>query len=139
ANSAATQEFSSILWNPKVHYRVHKSPPLVPILSQIYPLVPIQSNINPVHTTPSYSSKIHFNIMLPHTSRSPTDLFPSGFPTKILHTSTFVFAPIRATSPANITLLDFIIQRVLSVKIKPSLFDFLDDVFLSVFFQTTAR
>jgi hypothetical protein len=60
ANCAATQDLPSILWNPNVHYRVHKSPPPVPILS----------HIDSVHTIPSYLYKIHFNIVPPPTSWS---------------------------------------------------------------------
>jgi hypothetical protein len=49
ASYAATQELPSILRNLKVHYRIRKSTPLVPILNQI----------DTVHTIPFCLPKIN--------------------------------------------------------------------------------
>jgi hypothetical protein len=75
ANCAATQELPSILWNLKVHYRVHMSPPLVPILSQI----------NQIHTIPTYLSKINLVLFTHLCLGLSSGLFPSGFRTSILY------------------------------------------------------
>jgi hypothetical protein len=58
--SAASQEISRILWNPKVHYRIHMRPSPGPILTQI----------NSFHAYTSHFLKVRFNIIVPATPPS---------------------------------------------------------------------
>jgi len=57
-SNSASQDIPRLLWNPKIHCRVRKSPLLVPRLSQM----------NPINNFPLYFPKIRCNIMLPEVS-----------------------------------------------------------------------
>jgi hypothetical protein len=76
ANShSASQEIPHLLWNPKVHYHVHKIPTLARILSQM----------NQVHNLPTISRR-SILILSYYLLRSLlSGLFPSGLSTRILY------------------------------------------------------
>ena len=89
---SASQEIPYILWNPKVHYYIHK----YPVLSQLDQSMP------PHPTSWRYILILSSHLLL----GLPSGLFPSGFPTKTLYTP--LLSPIRATCSAHLILLDMI-------------------------------
>ena len=94
-SSSASQEIPCILCTPKVHYRIYKSPPPVPILNQM----------NPAHSSTTHVLKIHFNIILPSVPTSSKWSLSFGFPHQNLYAP--LLSPIRATFLGH-HILDFV-------------------------------
>ena len=67
---SASQKIPRILWNPEVHYRIHKCPPPVPILS----------HLDSVHTRTYHFLKIHLTLVFPFKPWSPKWSFTVRFP-----------------------------------------------------------
>jgi len=76
------------LWNPKVHYRIHKSSASLPVLNRI----------NPVHDFPSHFLKMRFNIIIPPTLKYSKWSLHLGFPTKTLYA--LLLSSMPATCPS---------------------------------------
>jgi hypothetical protein len=90
------KNYPAFLWNPKVHYGVHTSPPMDPILSQPNPVCPIGP----------YLPKVHLNVTLPPTPTSSQWSLAFEPPNQNpVNTSPL---PMRATCPAHLILLDLI-------------------------------
>ena len=109
-SSSASQETPHILWKPKVHYRIHKCPPPVPILNQLYPF----------HTPTSYFLKIHLNIILPSKPGSSKWTLSLGSPHQNpIHTSPLAHTcyMTRLSHSTHVYICPLILYLILSVAV----------------------
>ena len=90
--SLASQEIPRTLWNPKVQYRIHNSPPPVPI----------PNKIKPVH-----ASKLSFCrsilILSPIHACLPSGLFPTGVSTSTLYA--LLLSPVCTTYLTHLIII----------------------------------
>jgi len=84
-----SQKIPQLLWNPKIHYCVHSSLPLAPILSHMNPVCILISDILILSS--------HLCLSLPNSC------FPSGFPSKILYT--LLISLMHAVYPIHVEKL----------------------------------
>ena len=92
---SVTQEITLILWNPKVHYCIHKFPSPVPTLSQL----------DPIHTSTSHFLQIHLNIIFLSTPGSSRWFIYLRFLTKPLYKPLLLPPYLPHAPPISFTAL----------------------------------